>query len=47
MMNHPEMITQSTFAGVDSLIQSGKRQDYQLTNVKGIFGQSIAEYVLG
>ncbi|KUJ00653.1 D-2-hydroxyacid dehydrogenase [Vibrio sp. MEBiC08052] len=38
---------QSTFAGVDSLIQSSGRQDYQLTNVKGIFGQAITEYVLG
>ncbi|MDW6091579.1 D-2-hydroxyacid dehydrogenase [Vibrio rhizosphaerae] len=38
---------QSTFAGVDSLVQAGRRQDYLLTNVKGIFGQSITEYVLG
>ncbi len=38
---------QSTFAGVDSLVQSGGRQDYRLTNVKGMFGQAIAEYVLG
>ncbi|WNJ96461.1 D-2-hydroxyacid dehydrogenase [Vibrio ruber] len=38
---------QSTFAGVDALVQSGGRQDYLLTNVKGIFGQAIAEYVLG
>jgi phosphoglycerate dehydrogenase-like enzyme len=38
---------QSTFAGVDALMADGLRQDYQLTNVKGIFGQLIAEYVLG
>jgi phosphoglycerate dehydrogenase-like enzyme len=38
---------QSTFAGVDALISNNLRQNYQLTNVKGIFGQLIAEYVLG
>lgn len=38
---------QSTFAGVDKLMASGLRQDYTLTNVKGIFGPLIAEYVLG
>lgn len=38
---------QSTFAGVDKLMAPGLRQDYTLTNVKGIFGQLIAEYVLG
>ncbi|PWI33758.1 D-2-hydroxyacid dehydrogenase [Vibrio albus] len=38
---------QSAYAGVDPLMAPGLRQDYQLTNVKGIFGQQIAEYVLG
>lgn len=38
---------QSTFAGVDALVVSGLRQDYELTNVKGIFGQQISEYVVG
>ncbi len=38
---------QSTFAGVDKLMANGLRQDYTLTNVKGIFGPLIAEYVLG
>ncbi|MDV7106151.1 D-2-hydroxyacid dehydrogenase [Vibrio sp. TH_r3] len=38
---------QSTYAGVDPLMQPGLRQDYDLTNVKGIFGQQISEYVLG
>ncbi|KOE84870.1 2-ketoacid reductase [Vibrio alginolyticus] len=38
---------QSAYAGVDTLIDPNLRQDYQLTNVKGIFGQQIAEYVLG
>lgn len=38
---------QSTFAGIDALIKPSLRQNYQLTNVKGIFGQLISEYVLG
>ncbi len=38
---------QSIYAGVDSLMAPDLRQDYQLTNVKGIFGQQISEYVLG
>ncbi len=38
---------QSTFTGVDVLVGSGLRQDYQLTNIKGIFGSHIAEYVIG
>lgn len=38
---------QSTFAGIDALVTPSLRQDYQLTNVKGIFGQLISEYVLG
>jgi len=38
---------QSTYAGVNKLTQPNLRQDYTLTNVKGIFGPAIAEYVLG
>ncbi|GAB2642661.1 D-2-hydroxyacid dehydrogenase [Vibrio panuliri] len=38
---------QSIYAGIDALIKDSLRQDYLLTNVKGIFGQQIAEYVLG
>lgn len=38
---------QSVYAGVDALTQPGLRRDYLLTNVKGIFGQPISEYVLG
>lgn len=38
---------QSVYAGVDALMLPTLRQDYQLTNVKGIFGQQISEYVLG
>lgn len=38
---------QSAFAGVDALVKPDMRQDYELTNVKGIFGQQIAEYVVG
>lgn len=38
---------QSAYAGVDALMAPGLRRDYQLTNVRGIFGQQISEYVLG
>ncbi|OIQ24540.1 D-2-hydroxyacid dehydrogenase [uncultured Vibrio sp.] len=38
---------QSAYAGIDALIIPTLRQDYLLTNVKGIFGQQISEYVLG
>lgn len=38
---------QSMYAGVDALMEPGLNQDYELTNVKGIFGPQIAEYVLG
>ncbi|WP_025674869.1 D-2-hydroxyacid dehydrogenase [Salinivibrio socompensis] len=37
---------QSTFAGVDALINARERH-YQLTNVRGIFGALMAEYVFG
>lgn len=38
---------QSTYAGINALIDDNLRQDYRLTNIKGIFGPAIAEYVLG
>ena len=38
---------QSTYAGVDALMRDDLRQDYTLTNVRGCFGQLIAEYVFG
>ncbi|NKF49491.1 D-2-hydroxyacid dehydrogenase [Shewanella sp. WXL01] len=38
---------QSTFAGVDKLMGKRQRKDYQLTNVKGIFGPLMSEYVFG
>ncbi|MEF1171104.1 D-2-hydroxyacid dehydrogenase [Vibrio sinaloensis] len=38
---------QSIFAGVDALLPSLDEFSGELTNVKGIFGQQISEYVLG
>lgn len=38
---------QSTYAGIDALIKPQLRQDYQLTNIRGIFGPLIAEYIIG
>ncbi len=38
---------QSTFAGVNTLMSPELRRDYTLTNVRGIFGSLIAEYVIG
>lgn len=38
---------QSTFAGVNALCKPELRSDYLLTNVKGVFGQLISEYVFG
>lgn len=38
---------QSTWAGVDALLHEGLRRDYVLTNVRGVFGPAVAEYVLG
>lgn len=37
---------QSTFAGIDALINAPYRH-YQLTNVRGVFGDLMAEYVFG
>ena len=36
---------QSTFAGVEVLLEPGKRTDYVLTGVKGVFGPLMSEYV--
>lgn len=36
---------QSTYAGVDALLDPGCRQNYLLTNIRGIFGPLVSEYV--
>ncbi|MGI2175570.1 D-2-hydroxyacid dehydrogenase [Shewanella ulleungensis] len=38
---------QSTFAGVDALMSPQLRQDYALTNIRGVFGPLMSEYVFG
>ena len=38
---------QVTWAGVELLLAPGLRRDYVLTNVRGVFGPLISEYVLG
>ncbi|RLV58544.1 D-2-hydroxyacid dehydrogenase [Parashewanella curva] len=38
---------QSTYAGVDALIPTFNRSNYQLTNVQGSFGPLMSEYVFG
>jgi phosphoglycerate dehydrogenase-like enzyme len=38
---------QSTFAGVDKLVIPTLRRDYLLTNVRGIFGPLMSEYLFG
>ncbi|WP_133405521.1 D-2-hydroxyacid dehydrogenase [Parashewanella tropica] len=38
---------QSTYAGVDALIPTFNRSNYQLTNVQGTFGPLMSEYVFG
>lgn len=38
---------QSTYAGVDPLVKPRLRRDYQLTNIKGIFGPLMSEYLFG
>lgn len=38
---------QSTYAGVDVLLDTSSRHDYLLTNVRGIFGPLMSEYVFG
>ena len=44
----PQLVwLQSTWAGVNALIEDDLRQDYVLTGVKGIFGELMSEYVFG
>ncbi|TXH71955.1 MAG: D-2-hydroxyacid dehydrogenase [Thiothrix sp.] len=38
---------QSTFAGVNALCQPNLRKDYLLSNLKGVFGPLMSEYVFG
>lgn len=38
---------QSSFAGIDALITPRSRKDYLLTNIKGIFGPLMSEYLFG
>ncbi|MGF1722906.1 D-2-hydroxyacid dehydrogenase [Vibrio kyushuensis] len=38
---------QSIYAGVDAITSKEIEADFTLTNVKGIFGQQISEYVIG
>jgi len=38
---------QSTWAGVEPLLDISLRRDYMLTNARGIFGQQMSEYVFG
>lgn len=49
LLNHARHLRwlQSTFAGVDKLMAPRQRQDYQLTNVRGIFGPLMSEYLFG
>ena len=38
---------QSTYAGVEPLLDPAQRRDYLLTNARGVFGGLMAEYVFG
>jgi phosphoglycerate dehydrogenase-like enzyme len=38
---------QSTWAGVEPLLDSSLRRDYTLTNARGVFGAMMSEYVFG
>ena len=38
---------QSIYAGVEPLVDPAQRRDYILTNARGVFGQSMSEYVFG
>ncbi|MCL1124578.1 D-2-hydroxyacid dehydrogenase [Shewanella surugensis] len=38
---------QSTFAGIDPLVKPKLRKDYKLTNIRGIFGPLMSEYLFG
>ncbi len=38
---------QSTYAGVEPLLDPALRRDYLLTNARGVFGELMSEYVFG
>lgn len=38
---------QSTWAGIEPLLEAPARRDYVLTNARGIFGPQMSEYVFG
>jgi len=38
---------QSTFAGVDPLLDPTLRRDYMLTNMRGVFGGLMSEFIIG
>ncbi|HSB03227.1 MAG TPA: D-2-hydroxyacid dehydrogenase, partial [Anaerolineales bacterium] len=38
---------QSVYAGVEPLVDLVQRRDYILTNARGVFGESMSEYVFG
>jgi phosphoglycerate dehydrogenase-like enzyme len=38
---------QSTWAGVEPLLEAPARRDYMLTNARGVFGPQMSEYVFG
>ena len=38
---------QSTWAGVEPLLDPSLRRDYTLTNARGVFGELMSEYVIG
>jgi phosphoglycerate dehydrogenase-like enzyme len=38
---------QSTWAGIEPLLDSSLRRDYILTNARGVFGRLMSEYVFG
>ena len=38
---------QSIYAGVEPLVEPSRRQDYILTNARGVFGELMSEYVFG
>jgi phosphoglycerate dehydrogenase-like enzyme len=38
---------QSTWAGVEPLLDPSLRRDYALTNARGVFGRLMSEYVIG
>ena len=46
LLSAPKWI-QAIYAGVESLLDSGLRRDYILTNARGVFGELMSEYVFG